>query len=990
MTRDRYLQHGWKDVRLGLLTAIFFLLPFTAPAQQGTTGELTGVVTAGSAPLPGVTVTITSPSLQGSQSTLTGDNGGYHFALLPPGDYMAVFELAGMDRSVQRVRISLARTTRANVELNVATMSESISVAADTADNTQVATSYRGDLVEELPSGRTLRDITLLSTSANANATSNRLMLAGAPFWSSTFLVDGAVVNDNLGGQPHDLFVEDAIEETVILSGAIPPEYGRFTGGVVSVRTRSGGNTLRGSLRTSLSNPSWTAQSPWGEGKSADDISDIHEATLGGFLVRDRLWFFTAGRLSDQTKQQTTLRTNVPYAAATSEVRWEAKLTGQLTPSQNAVVSYLDYLLEETNVVGTPGGVLDLGALIPARSNPATFLTAGYTLLLPSSTFAEAQYSRKTYALQRSGGIDRDRVLGTVIGGLGAGNINAPASCGVCGDDQRDNNSFLIKGTHYRQTRNGTHTLVGGIESFQEERVFNITRSASSYFIASSRFQFFGRNVYPIFDSSTVISRAEVQKPSSGTDFETHSVFFNDRWEIGPRFGLSLGARYDRNDARDADGNLISDDDAISPRLGAFYDLGGSGAHRLSIGYGRYVSKLPETSYVTGAAQQAGNALFSGWRYDGPAINPLGLKEGDLLSTREALAQLFAWFDLVGGTTNRDLLVTRTIPGLSTVIPRSLRSPTVDEVTAGYAVRLGTSGQVRADLIARDFGGFYAVRLDTTTGQQRDSEGRINDVNWVVNDDAETSRTYRALHLQGTWQGAALRLGGGYTLARLRGNEDGEGGITFQEPANNRPLGLFYPELLGYAQRRPVGYLTADQRHRARVWVSYDIPFLRNALNVSLLQSYDSGRAYSAAGLIDASGVVTPYAGSPDTSAYALTQLARTGYPYYFSERGAFRTEDVYSTDIALNLQLSLRRARAFVQLDLFNALNNGSVIAPSTEVQTLVRTGRNSGLIAFNPFTTTPVEGVHYRLPIDFGKATGPSSYQPPRSYGFSLGLKF
>src|ERR1700687_2573383 len=62
---------------------------------QGTTAAITGTVTSDGKPLPGVTVTVSSPSLQGTRNTVTGSNGVYNFSALPPGDYTVVFELQG-------------------------------------------------------------------------------------------------------------------------------------------------------------------------------------------------------------------------------------------------------------------------------------------------------------------------------------------------------------------------------------------------------------------------------------------------------------------------------------------------------------------------------------------------------------------------------------------------------------------------------------------------------------------------------------------------------------------------------------------------------------------------------------------------------------------------------------------------------------------------------------------------------------------------------
>ena len=73
-------------------------------------------------------------------------------------------------------------------------------------------------------------------------------------------MVDGVDVNDNLFGTPNNLFIEDAIQETQVLTSGISAEYGRFSGGVINVVTKSGGNKFSGSVRVNLSNPSGSAK----------------------------------------------------------------------------------------------------------------------------------------------------------------------------------------------------------------------------------------------------------------------------------------------------------------------------------------------------------------------------------------------------------------------------------------------------------------------------------------------------------------------------------------------------------------------------------------------------------------------------------------------------------------------------------------------------------------------------------------------------------
>ena len=77
-------------------------------------------------------------------------------------------------------------------------------------------------------------------------------MMAGGMSFEIQYLINGVVVNENLRGQALNLFIEDAIQETKISTGAIRSWYGRFGGGIVNMLTKSGGNTFSGSFRTTF------------------------------------------------------------------------------------------------------------------------------------------------------------------------------------------------------------------------------------------------------------------------------------------------------------------------------------------------------------------------------------------------------------------------------------------------------------------------------------------------------------------------------------------------------------------------------------------------------------------------------------------------------------------------------------------------------------------------------------------------------------------
>src|SRR6185295_4766884 len=125
-----------------VLFAIVLCIGATAIAQ--TTASLAGEVSSSGTPLPGVTVTISSPAMQGVRTTTTGENGGYNFTALPPGKYSVRFELAGMTAVSKEALVSLSQPARADASLTVAGVSDAFLVTrpAPTAlETSQVSTN---------------------------------------------------------------------------------------------------------------------------------------------------------------------------------------------------------------------------------------------------------------------------------------------------------------------------------------------------------------------------------------------------------------------------------------------------------------------------------------------------------------------------------------------------------------------------------------------------------------------------------------------------------------------------------------------------------------------------------------------------------------------------------------------------------------------------------------------------------------------------------
>ncbi len=996
-----------------------------------TTSSISGVVMGGDTALPGVTVTLSSPALQGTRVTTTGDGGGYNFGGLPPGRYQLRFELSGMAPLEKTVTVQLAQPSKVDAALTVSSVSEAITVTAAAPavlETTDVARNFTQEEISELPVARNIRETVLLSPGVSNNGARGNISISGSPSYDNLFLVNGVTVNENLRGQPHDLFIEDAIQETTVLTGAVSAEYGRFSGGVVSLVTKSGGNSFNGSLRDTLTNADWIEKTPIEVTDHPDKIINIYEGTLGGFILKDRLWFFAAGRKASGAAAVgfdptgSTVSTTAGVAPLTfqntvDEQRIEAKLTGQLFSRHSIVLSWLDIDKTESNNYFAP--IYDQESIVESRSLPNSLKAANYNGVITTNLLLEAQYSEKKFSFINSGGRFTDQIRGTWVVDSNA-RWNAPVFCGVCTPEGRDNDSIVAKSTYFLNTSNmGTHSFVLGVENYHETRLVNNYQSASQYQITSTGTAIMTgtstNQIFPRFDTGTTLTWRPILELSPGSDLTTQSAFLNDKWNFN-KFSFNFGVRYDKNDAVDASGNVVSDDSAFSPRLGATYDIRGDGRYQVNASYSHYVTKIVDGN-VGGGAAGAGNPANFNFRYGGPVVNPAGTAPGALVNTPAALKILFDWFNGLSPTQKAAALTSSTIPGLSTQVPEPISSPYVQEVVLGFGSQLGHNAFARVDFIDRKWHDFYATRLDTTTGRFTG----INPVNGasttgdravLVNDDENIRRKYQGMQLQGSWRPNKFSAGLGYTWSKLTGNDvpegDGTAGVT-------NTFGQFYPEYLNYENRQPDGYITGDQRHRARVWASYDLSLpLGISLTPSVIQSYDSGRAYSAVGTIDAYGATTPFANSPyalensgANSPYSRSQLG-TSHNYYFGGRGQFRTDAVSATDLALNLDIPFSRVHLFSQLQVLNVwgadtYNDIYLSRIDTTVKTRRSAGAASGLIAFNPYTDTPVEcprtasttdcaamGAHYQLGPNFGKAVTKDAYQTPRTYRVAVGFRF
>jgi hypothetical protein len=236
-----------------LLAVAFFVFAVTATAQT-TNGTISGhVIDAQGLALHGVTVNASSPNLQGVRSVTTSENGDYALALLSPGEYTVSFALTGFQRVQKTIALAPTQGLPLDATMGPEAIAETVNVVGRTANvltqTATVATNVKQDLVSMLPTIRNITTAVLFAPAVHASGPNGNFSIGGSMSFESLFLIDGVTVNENVRGQPLSPYIEDAIQETTIASEGVSAEFGHFSGGVVNMITKSGGNLFSGSLR---------------------------------------------------------------------------------------------------------------------------------------------------------------------------------------------------------------------------------------------------------------------------------------------------------------------------------------------------------------------------------------------------------------------------------------------------------------------------------------------------------------------------------------------------------------------------------------------------------------------------------------------------------------------------------------------------------------------------------------------------------------------
>src|SRR3954447_16716477 len=402
---------------LPLVALLVLLLPQALFAQTNA-GSLSGSVSdASGAALPGVTVTATNASTGFNRTVVTETDGTYRFQSLPVGTYEVNADLAGFGSVTTRnVEVNVATDRTLNVTLKQATVKEQITVTAaspliETTPAIGTVVSQRE--IANLPlNGRQFANLGSLAPGTTLSVNSDptkpgqlTIALNGGIGRNVNYVVDGGDnMDDTIGGALQNYNLE-AVEEFKIQTMQYKAEYGRSSGGVLTVVTKTGTNDFTGSAYEFYRDDALNGKTKFEQDAGADKSAyrrDQYGLSLGGPIVRDRAHFFAT---YEKTKRNTNYTVNTgslhllpefegkSYALPFTDQLGTAKASVNVSPKQYLQLRYGYQKNADIYCAGSLAAPDSLGT----TTNKYSSILAGHTWQLGSDKLNEFLFQRTKF-----------------------------------------------------------------------------------------------------------------------------------------------------------------------------------------------------------------------------------------------------------------------------------------------------------------------------------------------------------------------------------------------------------------------------------------------------------------------------------------------------------------------------------------------------------------------------------------------------------------
>lgn len=598
------------SVRGQWLAAGVLLLACASGFAQ-TTGSIQGQVTdnEGQA-LPGVTVKLTGDPIPGAERVAVTDaQGDFKYSALPVGRYSLSASIAGfLDQEVAGLRVTIDGVASVTFRMQPDSFTGEIAVTGETPlvdpVSSSVTTNYDEEFTEALPTRNNFYDIMAVAPTVSApNEGSPYFAAYGANVTSQQWNIDGLNLAAPEGGWLGWSINPDIVMETSVKGFGAGAEYGSTMGNVYNMVTKSGTNSFHGSLAAylqddSLVDPNITLEEselwdyrlwdPAGE-YTIDDYYDLR-ATVGGPIVRDKLWFF-AGVQTDEINFVGPNGVPGLDGSGTTDDRYDLKLTAQITDSHR-----LDLRghTATSDITPAPDMYTELSAVMVTDID-TDMLTADYNGVLSDRTLLNV----------RAGTWSRDQVMDSRTGSEEEYLQDAIYP----GPPLNRGGIFWFSG------RKEDYTQVDAVVShFADEFIagshefkFGVQYNEGSGERGAKRSSFWWRQPpSPDFWWYEYWAfRFQIMPPIVyGADTTTKSVFVEDSWKLSDKLTVDVGVRYDDQEGvipdyplLDMDGNptgeMIPGADMISwtnwaPRVGFAWNPKGDGKSVLRGFVGRF------------------------------------------------------------------------------------------------------------------------------------------------------------------------------------------------------------------------------------------------------------------------------------------------------------------------------------------------------------------------------------------------------------------
>jgi hypothetical protein len=912
-------------VACGLPLVILLTLNATLRGQE-TIASIKGRVTDASGNgLADVAVTAQSAALVGALTTHTTGNGEYRFVALPAGSYVLTFARTGLVPVKSIMRLTLAEAATVSVVMRSQAGEEGAVTVI--GDRQVFPPSWSTSVVSRNAALDQLPVTGTIRTISGLSAD-----LAAARPEGALFLIDGMPLRYGWQPTPYGSFAgpgRETLTDLTVTPGRLPAGYGRLENGAFEAQTARGANGLSGAFRAIFDGADMNADL-LREARATSSYGKSAEYTLGGGLIRNHVWFFVSGRNLRESVDSRTILTDAAFETSTREDVGLGKLT--VAPSAGHRFEFQWLGAQQRATDATPFGaslVMDADAL-GERTLENRALSGAYTGKLNRRLDFSARYTDERGSTAWSGPFGASRVP-LFDQQTGASWWAAPV-CAGCDPRTVTHQTLRLTG----DLALGAHSVTFGYDIARSELTPELDPASDRFAVWATRSTASSGVVFPVFEagSTWIVWTPSIDRFAR---VRREAFFISDHWMPASRLSIDIGARLDRNDGTvtQAERSVLSES-GISPRLVVNWRLSEAASWTLTAGFARYTSDAFDR--ITDDAFGTGVRAFG---YQGAPIN----SSSPTVPTATAVSQLFTWFNAAGGTNMRPILALDTPSAGETVSP-----PRTDEYSFGISRMFGQDGDARFDVTRRTFADEARPEFERTY----------------------TGFSFRSGYRLGHWAHIEAR----YQVSNLSGNTG--------EPANAgvlmRRAELYYPEYFETVWRLPGGHLPEDAKHRLRLWAHSEI--MANdklgLLLVTAVYSRESGRPYGAAGLV----TVDPFVANPG---YATPPTAML---YNFTAPDEFRTPAMGRTDIGLNYR---RRFPGTVHGELLMAFNVLNVMNSTVEwhPEQLVRVQTaftNPALQRFNPFSETPVEGVHWTT--DPAIATQLTTL--PRTYRFTLGIRF